>query len=70
LLTSEQFLQELQLRSKEPTPKPDTVTLMTIHGAKGREFDIVYVIGLVEDIGPTTANVGLAALSRSCRFFA
>ena len=49
----EQFLQELQLRSKEPTPKPDTVTLMTIHGAKGREFDFVYVVGLAEDIMPS-----------------
>jgi DNA helicase-2/ATP-dependent DNA helicase PcrA len=49
----DQFLQELQLRSKEPTPKPNTVTLMTIHGAKGREFDSVYVIGLVEDVMPS-----------------
>jgi DNA helicase-2/ATP-dependent DNA helicase PcrA len=49
----EQFLQELQLRSKEPTPKADTVTLMTVHGAKGREFDIVYVIGLAEDVMPS-----------------
>jgi DNA helicase-2/ATP-dependent DNA helicase PcrA len=49
----DQFLQELQLRSKEPTPKPDTVTLMTIHGAKGREFDFVYVVGLAEDILPS-----------------
>jgi DNA helicase-2/ATP-dependent DNA helicase PcrA len=49
----EQFLQELQLRSKEPSPKPDTVTLMTVHGAKGREFDYVYVIGMAEDILPS-----------------
>jgi DNA helicase II / ATP-dependent DNA helicase PcrA len=49
----DQFLQELQLRSKEPTPKPNTVMLMTIHGAKGREFDWVYVIGLAEDIMPS-----------------
>ncbi len=49
----EQFLQELQMRSKEPAPKGDTVTLMTIHGAKGREFDLVYVIGLAEDILPS-----------------
>jgi DNA helicase-2/ATP-dependent DNA helicase PcrA len=26
---------------------------MTIHGAKGREFDFVYVIGLAEDIMPS-----------------
>jgi DNA helicase-2/ATP-dependent DNA helicase PcrA len=49
----DQFLQELQLRSKEPTPKSDTVTLMTIHGAKGKEFDFVYVIGLAEDVMPS-----------------
>jgi UvrD-like helicase C-terminal domain len=49
----DQFLQELQLRSKEPTPKRETVTLMTIHGAKGREFDLVYVIGLAEDVMPS-----------------
>ena len=49
----DQFLQELQLRSKEPTPRPETVTLMTIHGAKGQEFDFVYLIGLAEDIMPS-----------------
>ncbi|MGQ4806759.1 ATP-dependent DNA helicase PcrA [Candidatus Entotheonellaceae bacterium PAL068K] len=52
-LTLEAFLQELQMRSKEPIPKPDTVTLMTIHGAKGKEFDHVYLIGLVEDELPS-----------------
>ena len=49
----DQFLQELQLRSKEPTPDANAVTLMTIHGAKGREFDNVYVIGLAEDVMPS-----------------
>lgn len=49
----DQFLQELQLRSKEPTAKDDTVTLMTIHAAKGKEFEFVYVIGLVEDLMPS-----------------
>jgi len=49
----EEFLQELALRSKEPGPRRDTVSLMTIHGAKGREFDFVYVIGLAEDIMPS-----------------
>jgi len=53
----DQFLQELQLRSKEPTPKPQTVRLMTIHGAKGREFDFVNLIGLAEDILPSYQSV-------------
>jgi DNA helicase-2/ATP-dependent DNA helicase PcrA len=49
----DEFLQALQLRSKEPSPRPNTVSLMTIHGAKGREFDLVYVIGLAEDVRPS-----------------
>jgi len=49
----EEFLHELQLRSKEPSPRPNSVSLMTIHAAKGREFDIVHVTGLAEDIMPS-----------------
>ncbi|MDV2496577.1 MAG: ATP-dependent helicase [bacterium] len=52
-ITLEAFLQELQMRSKEPPPKPNTVVLMTIHGAKGKEFDHVYLIGLVDDELPS-----------------
>jgi len=49
----EAFLQELHMHSKEAPPKPNTVTLMTIHGAKGKEFDHVYLTGLVEDELPS-----------------
>lgn len=52
-ITLDEFLQQLQLRSKAPSPQSQTVTLMTVHGAKGREFDFVYVIGLAEDILPS-----------------
>lgn len=52
-LTLEAFLQELEMHSKETPPKPDTVILMTIHGAKGKEFEHVYLIGLVEDELPS-----------------
>ena len=52
-ISLDQFLQELQLRSKEPTPTSATVRLMTIHGSKGREFDFVFVIGLAEEIMPS-----------------
>ena len=48
----ERFLQELDLRSKEPPVGPNTVPLMTIHGAKGNEFDHVYLVGLAEDVLP------------------
>lgn len=49
----EQFLQELAIRSKEAPVGNSTVTLMTIHGAKGKEFDHVYVVGLAEAILPS-----------------
>ena len=49
----EQFLQELAIRSKEAPVDNNAVTLMTIHGAKGKEFDHVYVVGLAEDILPS-----------------
>lgn len=49
----ELFLQELAIRSKEPPVKPGTVVLMTIHAAKGKEFDHVYVIGMAEDVLPS-----------------
>lgn len=52
-ISLEAFLQELQMHSKEPPPSPNTVTLMTIHGAKGKEFDHVYLIGLVDDELPS-----------------
>lgn len=52
-ITLEAFLQELQMHSKEAPIKQNTVVLMTIHGAKGKEFDHVYLIGLVEDELPS-----------------
>ncbi len=56
-ITLEAFLQELQMRSKESTPKPNTIILMTIHAAKGKEFDHVYLIGLVEDELPSFQSI-------------
>ena len=34
--------------------KPDTVKLMTIHGAKGLEFPVVFVIGMNEGLMPSS----------------
>ena len=49
----DRFLGELELRSKEPVPPLGTVSLTTIHGAKGQQFDTVYLIGLAEEILPS-----------------
>ncbi len=51
--TIEAFIQELKMRSKEPPRRTGEVLLTTIHGAKGNEFEHVYVIGLAEDVLPS-----------------
>ncbi len=67
----DRFLQELELRSKEPVPEPGLVSLATIHSAKGLEFDTVYLVGLAEEILPSWHSVrkgdGSAALEEERR---
>ncbi len=53
----DRFLQELELRSKKPVADPGAVRLSTIHGAKGLEFDTVYLIGLAEEVLPSWHSV-------------
>ena len=72
-VTLDQFLQEMDLRSKEPAQAPGTVSLGTVHGSKGLEFDRVYLIGLAEGVFPSWHSVkngnGSAAIEeerRSC----
>lgn len=52
-LPLDQFLQYMALQSKEPPVADETVALMTIHAAKGKEFDYVYLLGLAEDVLPS-----------------
>lgn len=50
------FLQEVSLVTGQDEDKdkdPDKVTLMTIHMAKGLEFNYVYICGLEEDLFPS-----------------
>ena len=51
--TLDRFVQEMDIRSKEPPVKVNEVPLMTIHGAKGMEFDAVILIGLAEEVLPS-----------------
>jgi DNA helicase-2/ATP-dependent DNA helicase PcrA len=48
-----ELLQGIALRPKEPPADPGAVSLLTIHAAKGLEFDRVWVIGLAETILPS-----------------
>ena len=49
------LLQELDLRSKSPTPPDKAIPCFTIHASKGMEFDHVYLVGMVEDQLPSWA---------------
>ena len=48
-----ELLQGLALRPKEPPADPNSVSLLTIHAAKGLEFDHVWLMGLAESVLPS-----------------
>ena len=49
----DELLQGIALRSKEPPLDGKTVRLMTIHAAKGLEFEYVWLVGAAEEILPS-----------------
>lgn len=58
------FLQELDLSPKHPPIPPGAVTCLTIHMAKGMEFDHVYLIGLAEEVLPAFQSIRKGQNSR------
>lgn len=54
VVSLEDFLSEISLVAdmEEHTNNTDVITLMTVHSAKGLEFDYVFIIGLEEGIFP------------------
>lgn len=47
------FLEELSLRThREEQPHLPSIKLMTLHNSKGLEFDLVFLVGLEEDLFP------------------
>lgn len=63
-LTLNLFLQEFDLAEKSLPAPPDAVQCLTIHGAKGMEFNHVYLVGMVEDELPSFQAIRKGALSR------
>ena len=56
-----QFLDEIALtaRAEEPNGAPEkSVTLMTLHNAKGLEFPVVFVVGVEEGLLPHRSSLG------------
>ncbi len=48
----EEYTEELRRQAEYREPNPNAVRLMTMHGAKGLEFDTVFLIGANEEITP------------------
>ena len=68
----EEFLMEISLVSdiEEHKNNPDVITLMTVHSAKGLEFDYVFLIGLEEGIFPHNNSMfELSGLEEERRLF-
>lgn len=53
-ISLEEFLMEISLvsNSEDRKEERDKVSLMTVHAAKGLEFDVVFLVGLEESIFP------------------
>ena len=58
------YLQQMDLASKAPAPKPGAVPCMTVHGAKGLEFRHVYLIGMAQEVFPSFQALRKGAHSR------
>jgi DNA helicase-2/ATP-dependent DNA helicase PcrA len=55
----EQYLEEMALRTDLDSwdPGEDTISLMTVHNAKGLEFDVVFLAGLEERLFPHSSSI-------------
>lgn len=52
-LTISAYMQEFSMFSKEAEPDEDSVQFLTIHASKGKEFDNVIIVGMVNDELPS-----------------
>lgn len=47
------YLQEMDLKSKAVARMPGSIPCLTVHGAKGREFKHVFLIGMADGVFPS-----------------
>lgn len=60
-------VEQQEIKKKEAKGKKQAVQLMTIHNSKGMEFDVVFLIGLEEDILPHKKSVSTGNISEERR---
>ena len=76
-LTLDTFLNDLSLQSEQDQIGEDAITIMSIHAAKGLEFEHLFVIGLEEEFFPLLGDncdmeeerrLGYVAITRAKRY--
>lgn len=60
-------IEQQEIKKKESKGKKQAVQLMTIHNSKGMEFDVVFLIGLEEDILPHKNSLSIGNVSEERR---
>ncbi|MDR1527061.1 MAG: UvrD-helicase domain-containing protein [Dysgonamonadaceae bacterium] len=60
MVTLEQYLSDISLLTAvdQSGKATDSVAVMTIHSAKGLEFEVVYIVGLEENLFPSPMAIG------------
>jgi DNA helicase-2/ATP-dependent DNA helicase PcrA len=56
----DQYLANVSLLTNADNDKPednDKVTVMTVHSSKGLEFDVVYIVGMEENLFPSQMSI-------------
>ena len=60
--TIDEWMQNVMLQTDQDTEDDDNkVTLMTVHSAKGLEYDYIYIVGMEEGLFPSSRSVESAA---------
>ena len=73
-MSLEEFLESIALVSdvKEYKETDDAVNLMTLHSAKGLEFDVVFILGMEENLFPHINSIDKKEekkIGKGCRHF-
>ncbi|MGI6329345.1 MAG: ATP-dependent helicase [Bacilli bacterium] len=70
-ISLESFLKEVSLisNSEELKEEDDKVSLMTVHAAKGLEFEVIFIVGLEEGIMPHYSAEEIGELEEERRLF-
>lgn len=63
-ITLNLYLQEMDLQSKAPARPAGAIPCLTVHGAKGLEFQHVFLIGMAEEVFPSYQAVKKGNASR------